>query len=224
MPTIVGTPQKGLESAFGASPRSTTITAPTSGNSLALIVATGANVALDSLSCGNGTATRLYSYTRVNGGAVIEFWIVTNITNSPTTVVGAWTGSNNVLYVDKVEFAGIIEQHNTQEGGVDGSGDTSLGPSLTSISSSVGAIGDVYFTASRTLTAATGLSTLPGSSTTSHMVYSDNLGAAGSYVIGGTPDIFANYDIAGVLLQDAGGGGGPVIPVIAAGLQRMMNN
>lgn len=221
MPTVVDA-QHGLNSSFGASPRSTTITGVTSGNSVALIIGTDANVLIDSLTCGNGTATRLYNFTR-SGGAVIEFWIVTGITNSPTTVDVAWTGSNGSVYVSKVEYAGEIQQHNTQEGSVTGSSDAAAGPSLTASASGVGAIGDVYYSASRTLTPATGLTELPGSSTTSHMVYSGNLGAAGSYTIGGTPDIFANYDIGGVLLEDVGGGG-PVVPVVAAGLLRMYNN
>lgn len=218
MPTVVGA-QKGLNSSFGASPRSTTITAPASGNSLALIIGTDANVLIDSLTCGNGTATRLFNYTR-SGGAIIEIWIVTGITNAPTTVDVAWTGSNGSVYVEKVEFAGIIQQHNAQEGNVTGSSGAEVGPSLTSIAASVGAIADVFFSAAKTLTPSAGLTGLPGGSTTSHMVYSDDIGAAGTYTIGGTPDTFATYDIGGVLLESVGGG--IALPALSRGAPRGM--
>lgn len=220
MPTVVDV-QHGLNSSFGASPRSTTINGVTSGNSVALIIGTDANVLIDSLTCGNGTATRLYNYTR-SGGAVIEIWIVTGITNSPTTVDVAWTGSNGSVYVSKVEYSGTIQQHNAQEGSVTGSSGSEVGPALVASASGVGAIGDVFYGASRSLTPSTGLTGLPGTSTTSHMVYSGNLGAAGTYTIGGTASVFAVYDIGAVLLESAGGATPPVA-VLSRALRQMNN-
>jgi hypothetical protein len=207
MTTLAGTPER-LQSVFGASPRTVTISAVGVGNSLGIWCSNETGAAMNTVTCGNGTPALIFSFTNLGGGS-IEFWIISNITDAPTTIEGTWTGANSYFNVDKAEFVGAIQQHNAQEGFITGSGAGEIGPSLVATAASVGAMGLAMWSGDRSLTPATGLTALPTGVAASCLVYSDNLGAAGTYVIGGTPNIFASdHYIGGVLLEDVPAAGG----------------
>ncbi len=209
MPTRVRT-VLGADTSFGASPQSVSITAPGIGNSLTLRISTSNGAAVTSVACGNGTDWFLYSRDRTStGNGVIEVWLIRNITNSPTSISVAWASGSALAFIDYVEWSGDIEQHNAQEGNANGFWSSgAVGPSLTSTAAGVGAFGDANLGSAAIFTGASGITVDPGTSSTEHLIFSENLGSAGSYTIGGTPGSGVNYEISAVLIQSAGSGGG----------------
>lgn len=202
MPTVAGT-QTGLVGSFGASPRTVTITAPSSGNSIGVTLIDSNGRTITGVTCGNGTSTFLYEDP--DG---YEFWIVSGITDSPTSISVSFTGGDSEVYVDKVEFVGGIQQHNAQEGSEGGFGSTEFGPSLTSTASGVGGFGLITTIGSVTVTPSSGVSVAPTGAGTRFLTYSASLGAAGSYTFGGALDSAVPRRASAVLIESTGGGGG----------------
>lgn len=213
MPTRVST-VLGADTSFGASPQSATITAPGSGNSLTLRISISNGAAITGVTCGDGSSSLLITRDRTaTGNGVIEIWLVRNITNSPTSLSVSWASGSAIAFCDYVQWSGDIEQHNAQEGNANGFTTGLIGPSLTSVASGVGAFGDVNMGAA-TFSGASGITIDPGTSSASHVLWSENLGAAGTYTVGGTPGTGQNVEVTAVLIQSAGGGGGDTLVVV----------
>lgn len=219
MPTVVQAVNR-VDSANGTSPRAVTITAPASGNSVALTVRLAGSAAnVTAVACGNGTSTGpiITRDRTVTGDGVIHLWIVSNITDSPTSVSVSFDGGGSAIArIDMVEFAGSIQQHNAQEGNVNsGSTGAEIGPSLTSAASGVGAFGNFNTFADTTFTPSTSISCVPaaGSNSFDRLIYSANLGAAGAYTIGGAPGTTTSVEATAMLIESVGGGGGNTVVV-----------
>lgn len=217
MPTVVGV-QTGLNTGFGASPRTATVTAPGTGNSLGVVLISTNGATVTNVGCGDGTSTFLYT-----DPDNYQHWIISGITNGATSVSVEFSGGGNSEFdIDKVEFAGGIQQHNAQEGTASAFGDTEIGPSLTSTAASIGGFGHYLTVASVTVTPSAGVSVAPVGADTSHLLYTGDLGAAGTYTFGGSISAATSRRVSGVLVESVASS--PARPVIFAGLRQRMNN
>lgn len=155
-----------------------------------------------------------------------EVWIRNAITGSPTTAsitlsVSTYCFCAALNFDDSVTFVQLTAKFlgNNTTPGINGGSDDDI---TVGANSFVGLCVVANF--SRTWSAAlpSGFAFLNGAATDLQLVYDADAGAAGTIQPSATIDTASYWEAS--TLELSGAGGGPVVPVVAATLLRMMNN
>jgi hypothetical protein len=205
--SIVGTPQYVFS--FGASPRSLTISPPTNGNSLLVVINNGGATGTRALTANSGAVSFTLDYTSTNSGAH-EFYRANNIATGPSSIEYSWDGGGS-SFVEAFVFevqnlaAAAPQDTNAEQHFAAEAGDVTLDSSTANAI----AIAAMYLFDSRDVTASgPNVARVGSGSTVQDCLYSTDLGAAGSKNIGGTWTSGVQAHFAGVVYEIAAGGGG----------------
>jgi hypothetical protein len=204
--SIVGTPQYVFSFGTGApgSPRSLTITPPTNGNSLLVVINNGGASGTRALTANAGAVTFELDYTSTNSGAH-EFYRANNIATGPSSIEYSWDGGGSAFveaWVFEVQnlAASPLQDTNAEQHFLAESGDVTLDSSTANAI----AIAAMFLFDSRDVTASgPNVARVGSGSTTQDCLYSTDLGAAGSKNIGGTWTGTVQAHFAGVVYEIA---------------------